>query len=398
MSSANRPTILLAGGGTGGHVFPLLSVADALRNLAPEVQLCFVGTARGMETKLVPERGYELELVRVLPLRGGGLSGAIQGAWRALGSISESRSLLRRRAPRAVLSIGGYAAGPISLAARLGRIPLALIEPNSVMGLANRLTVPFVQRAYVAFAETEARFGKNVALATGVPIRGGFEPREYRRNTSHLSVLVIGGSQGAKSLNETVPAALVRLGVPLVVTHQCGEAHVDAVRAAYARLAPRFSPNIVSFIEDMPGAIAAADLVVSRAGASAVSEIAAVGRPALFVPYPYAAGDHQRRNAESLARQGAAVCVVHAEATAERIAAEIERLSSEPGRLERMADRARAWGRPHAASVIAKDLLDLAGLRSAAASSPARTREPTNIGPERPNLRGRVALPSPEAA
>jgi UDP-N-acetylglucosamine--N-acetylmuramyl-(pentapeptide) pyrophosphoryl-undecaprenol N-acetylglucosamine transferase len=368
-------TILLAGGGTGGHVFPLVAVADALREIAPEVELVFVGTERGMEVKLVPERGYALELVRVVPIRGHGLTGAVRGVWRALASIPESRALVRRIGPRAVLSIGGYAAGPVSLAARLAGIPIALIEPNTVMGLANRLAVPLVQRGYVAFPETERYFPKGEALATGVPIRAGFEPSAYARDASALRVLVLGGSQGAKSLNETVPEALAKVGAPLRVVHQCGRAHVDAVRALYTRLAPRLAWEIAPFIDDMPAALAAADLLVSRSGASAVSEIAAVGRPALFVPYPYAAGDHQRKNAESLARAGAAVCVPHAEANLDRLAGEIERLAAEPGRLEKMAEASKSWGRPHAAHAIARDLLSLAGLASSAEDSTARRKD-----------------------
>lgn len=358
----SRPTLLLAGGGTGGHVFPLIAVADALSALAPEVRLVFVGTERGMEVKLVPARGYALELMRVLPIRGGGVGGAVRGVWRAMMSVPESRALLAKHAPRAVVSIGGYAAGPISLAARLSRVPLALIEPNSVMGLANRLTVPLVSRAYLAFPQAERHFAKGTALATGVPIRPGFEPRPYSRQSGPLRVLVIGGSQGAKSLNETVPAALAKVHAALSVTHQCGAAHAESVRATYARLGAGFAWEVVPFIDDMPAALAAADLVIGRSGASAVSEIAAIGRAALFVPYPFAAGDHQRHNAETLATAGAAVSVAARDATAERLAREIARLAKEPGLLERMAAAAMAWGRPNAARDIALDLLALAGL------------------------------------
>lgn len=370
----SRPTVLLAGGGTGGHVFPLIAVADALSALASDLNLVFVGTERGMEVKLVPERGYALELVKVSPIRGGGVGGAVRGVWRAMMSIPQSRALLGKYAPRAVLSIGGYAAGPISLAARLRRIPLALIEPNSVMGLANRLTVPLVQRAYVAFPQAAEHFARGTALTTGVPIRGGFEPRPYRRAGDALEVLILGGSQGAKSLNETVPSALARVSSKLRVTHQCGAAHADLVRATYAKLAPRFEWQVVPFIDDVPAALGAAQLVISRSGASAVSEIAAVGRPALFVPYPYAAGDHQRHNAETLARAGAAVSIAAANATVEAIAAEVERLATEPGLLEGMAQAAAAWGKPQAATTIARDLLRLAGLEAATAPSPSPSR------------------------
>src|SRR3954471_13183761 len=182
-------TLLFAGGGTGGHVFPMLAVADAVRALLPSARLVFVGTDKGMETKLVPERGYELELVKVLPIRGGGLAGALRGIGRAAGSIPDARDIVARIAPDAVFSIGGYAAGPVALAARTLGIPLALAEPNAEAGLANRLIAPYVA------------------------------PR------SGLEVLVIGGSQGAKSLNEAVPRALSQLGDGVHVVHQCGRAH-----------------------------------------------------------------------------------------------------------------------------------------------------------------------------
>lgn len=356
-------TVLLAGGGTGGHVFPLLAVAEALAALAPDVHVVFVGTERGMETRLVPQKGYELELVRVVPIRGGGVKGALRGVWRALSSLPESRALIRRHTPVAVLSIGGYAAGPVSVAARLSGIPLALIEPNSVMGLANRLTVPLIQRGYTAFDETNRYFRKRDVLATGVPIRAGFEPQPYQREKDLLRVLVIGGSQGAKALNETVPDALGKSRARLKIVHQSGQAHADAVRQRYAALDKKLDVEIVSFIDDMPRALGKADLVIGRAGAGAVSEIAAVGRPALFVPYPYAAGDHQRWNAESLVRAGAAVCVPSAEATAERLASELDKLASTEGLLEEMAEASRGWGRPHAAETVARDLLALSRSR-----------------------------------
>ncbi len=357
-----RASILLAGGGSGGHVFPLLSVADALRDIAPGVALTFVGTERGMEADLVPKRGYALELTRVLPIRGRGVSGAFQGVWRAAMSLPESRALVLRLAPCAVLSIGGYAAGPVSLAARLARVPVLLIEPNSVMGLANRLIAPLVQRGYTAFAGAERHFRAGRVLRTGVPIRAGFEPSPYERLPDRLRVLVLGGSQGAKSLNETVPAALARVSGKLSVTHQCGKAHLAAVRATYEKLQPEFDLEVTEFIEDMPSALARADLVISRSGASAVSEIAAVGRPALFVPYPFAAGDHQRKNAEAMAEDGAAISVPAEAASVEHLCAEIERLAQSPEALELMAEAARRRGRPRAAVEIARDVLGVAGL------------------------------------
>ncbi len=358
----SAPTILFAGGGTGGHVYPMIAVADALTAIAPDVHVVFVGTERGMEVRVVPERGYQLELVSVLPIRGGGVRGALRGALRAAGAIPESRRLVSRHSPRAVLSIGGYAAGPVSLTARALGVPLALMEPNSVIGLSNRLIAPLVQRAYTAFAGAEKHFRAGTVLRAGVPIRDGFAPRPYGRAKSVLSVLVLGGSQGARALNASVPEALSLAKSPVRVVHQCGRVEVDAVRERYAALGAGPVAEVVPFIDDMPRAIAAADLVVGRSGASAVAEICAVGRPSLLVPYPFAAGDHQRVNAEALVEDGAAVCVTSQDATPARLAAEIDRLAGTEGLLESMAEASRRRGKPDAAANVARDLLTLAGL------------------------------------
>ena len=355
-------TLVFAGGGTGGHVYPMIAVADALRELAPQLRLVFVGTERGMETRVVPERGYELELMRVLPIRGGGALGAVRGIARAAGLLPEARALLKRLAPRALFSIGGYAAGPISLAARSLRVPVALMEPNSVIGLANRLIAPLVQRAYTAFAESERHFKASVVLRAGVPIRQGFAPVPYMPRLHAPRVLVLGGSQGAKSLNEAVPRALAHLASNVRVVHQCGAAHEADARRLYAGLGLEQRAEVVPFIADMPRALADADLVIARSGASAVSEICAVGRPSLLVPYPFASGDHQRVNAESLVRAGAAVCLSSSEASAERICREITELFEHSQRLTTMAACAAALGRPQAAHAIALDLLGLAGV------------------------------------
>jgi UDP-N-acetylglucosamine--N-acetylmuramyl-(pentapeptide) pyrophosphoryl-undecaprenol N-acetylglucosamine transferase len=353
-------TLLFAGGGSGGHVFPMLSVAEAIIELLPSARLVFVGTEKGMETKLVPERGYELELIEVLPIRGGGVAGALRGIGRAAGSIPEARDIVKRIAPAAVFSIGGYAAGPVALAARTLGIPLALMEPNAEIGLANRLIAPFVQRAYIAFPESQRYFKREVTLQTGVPIRAGFEPAPYAPVPGQLRVLVLGGSQGAKSLNEAVPRALAELGQGVSVVHQCGHAHEAEARALYESLGMAERAQVKPFIIDMPGAIAGADIVVGRAGAGAVSEICAVGRPSLLVPYPFA-GDHQKLNADSLAREGAALWLPSSEATPERLAQELRSLFSDPAKLVAMAANARRIGRPNAARVIAEDLLSLSG-------------------------------------
>lgn len=372
-------TLLFAGGGTGGHVFPMLAVADAVRERLPSARLVFVGTDKGMETKLVPERGYELELVKVLPIRGGGLTGALRGIGRAAGSIPDARGIVARIAPQAVFSIGGYAAGPVALAARTLKVPLALMEPNAEAGLANRLIAPFVQRAYIAFPESQRYFPKGITLQTGVPLRQGFEPAPYAAPRGGLKVLVIGGSQGAKSLNEAVPRALAQLGDGLRVVHQCGRAHEEAARGLYAELGFGERARVAPFIDDMGQALAEADLVIGRAGANAVAEICAVGRPSLLVPYPFA-GDHQKHNADSIAREGASIWLPSAEATPELIAEKLRALMKDSARLIAMADAARRLGRPHAAQTIAEDLLTLAGADIAPITQRAAGDNPGHAG------------------
>jgi len=234
-----------------------------------------------------------------------------------------------------------------------------------------------VARAYTAFPEAERHFARGVVLRTGVPLRSGFSPRAYRRNKKFLRVLVLGGSQGAKALNETVPEALALAKTPIEVVHQCGRGNDAGLAERYAGLGAKSRVSVVPFIDDMPAALAASELVVGRAGASAVSEICAVGRPSLLVPYPHAAGDHQQKNAESLQVAGAALCISSSEATASCIAGEVDRLAETPGLLERMAEAARERGRPDAAVAVARDLLELAGVGNpqAVAGSPAPAPE-----------------------
>ena len=355
-------TMLLAGGGTGGHVFPLVAVADALAELEPGLECVFVGTSRGIETRVVPARGYRLELMDVLPLRGGGVRAAAAASLRAAKALSAARALVKRLRPKAVLSIGGYAAGPISLAAAVSRVPISLLEPNSVMGLANRLLAPLVSRAYTAFEPVERHLRRSIIVRSGVPLQRGFGPRPYV-SSAVPSVLVLGGSQGAVALNETVPRALARVRGELSIVHQAGPAHGTAVERRYRELGLAARVRVVPFIDEMPEALAAASLVIGRSGASAVSEIAAVGRPSILIPFPYAAGDHQRLNALALEAVGAAICVTQERATAGRLSEQVSLLLREPSRLEAMAAAAASFGRPDAARVVAHDLLALAGLR-----------------------------------
>jgi len=382
------PTLFLAGGGTGGHVFPLLAVAERLTQAVPQLQLVFIGTERGLETRLVPAAGYKLELMSALPFRGVGLAGASRSLLSVAKALPRARDLLKRYQPRAVLSIGGYAAVPMALGAKLGRIPLALMEPNAQPGLAQRLAGPGAQRVYTAFEGTKKYFPKGTVLETGVALRSGFVPRPYgwAGKGQLLRVLVIGGSQGARSLNELVAPALSRAKVPLAIVHQVGRGNLAALRQRYAEL-KRPGASVIEFIDDMASAIANADLVISRAGAGAIAELCAIGRPSILVPLAIS-GDHQLHNAQGLEKAGGAICLPSASATPETIAERIAELAGEPERLARMAESARGWGRPDAAERICQDLLALSGLGKASPSvGEPPPSEPAPVEPK-PQLHG----------
>jgi UDP-N-acetylglucosamine--N-acetylmuramyl-(pentapeptide) pyrophosphoryl-undecaprenol N-acetylglucosamine transferase len=341
-------------------VYPLVAVADALRLIDPALTVVFVGTERGIEKGVVPARGYPLELVQVWPIRGGGVVGALRGIAGAIASMPAGQRLLGRLQPSVVLTVGGYAAGPVSALSRLAGIPLALLEPNAAIGLSNRLVAPFIQRAYTAFSLAERHFASAKVLRTGVPIRAGFEASAWHSESRPQRVLVLGGSQGARTLNQNLPPALAQLQPVVRVRHQCGKADVEDVKRLYVE-AELPDAEVVAYIDDMPSALKEADLVISRSGASAVSEICAVERASLLLPYPFAAGNHQRHNAESLAEAGAARWLENAQVTPSRLTEEIAGLLDDPKRMTNMADLARAIGRPHAALRIAEDLLGLAG-------------------------------------
>ena len=354
-----RNRIIIAGGGTGGHVFPGLAVADALVALA-DVEVIFCGTARGIEKDVVPARGYRLELLDVAPMKGGGAKRAIGGALTAARATFRALRLVRGIDPAAVLSVGGYAAGPVALAAAVSRVPIAVFEPNGVLGLTNRLLAPFAKRAYVTWPEVARRFAPEVRRPIGVPLRKGFEASPYQIGTGPRRLLVMGGSLGAQAINERMPSviAALRKRLPnLEVVHQTGRGNDGAVRAAYEKLG--VPADVRPFLDDVPAALRAADLVLARSGAGTVAEISAVGRAAIFVPFPFAADDHQTKNARAMAEAGGAVVLPQAECGAERMEREVGELLEDDSRRRAMAEAAAAMGKPHAAWDAAGDLLAL---------------------------------------
>ncbi len=354
---------ILAGGGTGGHVIPALAIANQLKK-DYGAEILFIGTARGIENRLVPAAGYPLQLVRVGALKNVSLVTRAKTAFDLPRAIWDAARMLNEFAPDVVIGVGGYASGPAMLAALVKHIPTLAFEPNVVPGFANRLVARFVSGAAVHFEETAKYFrhGK----VTGVPVRQAFfEIPPKRAGTP--TVLVFGGSQGAHAINAAMfrcLTVLYREAPGIHIIHQTGERDYNDALAAYRGLGD--SVEVFKFIEDMPGAFARADLVVCRSGASTVAEIAAAGKPAVFVPFPRAADDHQRRNAEALARHGAAIVVEEAKLEGVWLAETIAALLQDPHHLQRMSHAARELSHPNAAREIAAMAARVAGVEQVA--------------------------------
>jgi UDP-N-acetylglucosamine--N-acetylmuramyl-(pentapeptide) pyrophosphoryl-undecaprenol N-acetylglucosamine transferase len=358
--TAERPVVLMAAGGTGGHVFPGLAIASDLASMG--IDPVFVGTARGLESKLVGAAGYPLELLDARPMQGAGITRRVVGAATALRESVRAMGIVRRRSPRVCVSIGGYAAGPIALACLARRIPVVVCEPNEVTGLAHRILAPFVQLAFVASERAGATFRPTVRRIVGVPLRQGFEPRPYVAHDPPR-VLILGGSQGAEALDERVPDALsllaTRSGQALDIHHQSGGNRVEAVRERY-RSGGITDATVVPFFDDVAAELAQADFVVSRAGAGSIAELTAVGRPALLVPYPFAADDHQTKNAERLAASGAAIHLPQDEASPGRLAEALALHLRDVPLRAKMAALAAKEGRPQARAEIAREVAAIA--------------------------------------
>ena len=360
--------ILIAGGGTGGHVFPGIAVAEELKASHPEVQVLFIGGKRGLESTAVPEAGFRL---RTLATAGFPRRRWWRWPWAAVVNVfgfAQAVWIVLSERPRAVLGTGGYVSGPVSVAAKLLGVPLLLQEQNSIPGLTNRLLARIADEVHLSFIEARRYFTRRDHLKiTGNPVRayilsGEKEPalREFKLDANRPTLFVFGGSLGAKRINAAAIEALRRLKgrVDVQCILQTGRDDFDAVRATVEK--EQLPATVLPFVKKMHLAYAAADLVVCRAGAMTLAEIAVCGRPSILVPYPFAAHDHQRVNATNLADRGAAVMIDDAELTGERLAQEIAHLLADRQALSRMSANARLFARPDAASRLARSLVSWA--------------------------------------
>jgi len=346
--------VLIAGGGTGGHIMPALAIADALQKQY-QAELLFVGTARGLESRLVPQAGHKLELIKVGQLKNVSLATRLRTIFDLPMSVLHCRTLLKHFRPHVVIGVGGYASGPAMIAAILSHIPTLAVEPNAFPGLANRLVGKHVSAAAVNF-EPALKYFRN-AQVTGIPVRAEFFHLQPRPVNAPPHLLIFGGSQGARVLNQTMPQIAAKLldAVPgLTILHQSGARHVEETQTAYA--ASGADParwQVHAFLDDMARRFEAADLVLSRSGASTVAEEMAAGKPALLVPFPGAADDHQRRNAEVMAGAGAAKMQVEAEVTPARLLESLTAMLGNRAKLRAMGEQAQALAHPDAAGRIA---------------------------------------------
>ncbi len=365
MSTSQTPAgmpgpILIMAGGTGGHVFPALALARLLRAASHEV--VWLGTKAGLEARVIPAENIAIEWLAMSGLRGKGIATLLLAPFKLAQSIWQAWRIVRRIRPRLVVGFGGFVTGPGGVAAWLTRRPLVIHEQNAIAGYSNRCLAHLARRVLTAFP---GAFPQGVdARVVGNPVRAEIagQPAPAVRFASRagaLRLLIVGGSLGASRLNAVVPFAVKLAGLELHVRHQAGERGLDAARAAYAQAG--VPADITAFIDDMARAYAEADLVICRAGALTISELAAVGVAAVLVPFPAAVDDHQTHNAQFLVRERAAVLIADRDLTAERLAAELRSLCEGRGKLLAMAERARLVARPRAAEELAAICLEEAG-------------------------------------
>ena len=343
--------VIMAGGGTGGHLFPGLAVAQEFRKRDAMTEILFVGTEAGIECRAVPAAGYPLEILPVRGLKGRGLSGLIEAIYGVPVSVFRSLRIIGRFRPDCIIGLGGYASGPLLLAGKAKGIGCAVMESNLRPGLTNRLLGRFVDRIFTAYDETARYFSQARVVESGNPVRWQGLPEVKKE--ARFTVLIFGGSAGAHHINlcaVEMLKGLQDLALELRIIHQTGEADLEWVRAAYASLP--FEAELVPFINRMDEAYARADLVVCRAGATTIAELTVFGKPAILIPYPYAAYDHQRLNAEALQGRGAAQMILNRELDGGKLAARIRALYKDRARLAAMAQAARRLGRPGAARTI----------------------------------------------
>ncbi|HEX9424906.1 MAG TPA: undecaprenyldiphospho-muramoylpentapeptide beta-N-acetylglucosaminyltransferase [Pyrinomonadaceae bacterium] len=359
--------VLIAAGGTGGHIYPGIAVAQEILRRDPSSEVRFVGTAKGLENKLVPQAGFELSIIDSAGLKNVGPIARARGLLVLPKSFLAARILIGAFRPDVVIGAGGYVSGPVVLTAALMKLPTVVMESNALPGWTNRVLARFVDKAAVSF-DAALPFFRGKAMVTGNPVRREFfEIPERNRNTTGIrefSILVFGGSQGAHAINEAMIAALPALSDlkdALRITHQTGEADFASAQASYIAAAWSERASVTKYIDNMVAAFAAVDLVVCRAGATTTAELIAAGKASVMIPFPFAADDHQRKNAEAMQLAGAGRMILQQDLSGKRLAQDITALIREPDRITAMEQAARKLARGDAAAAVVDMIEELVG-------------------------------------
>lgn len=356
--------VLIAAGGTGGHIYPGIAVANEILRRHEGSEILFVGTSRGLETKIVPENGFQLSLINSAGLKNVGIAGKVKGLAVLPKSFLEARQLLKEFRPDVVVGAGGYVSGPVLLMATVMGIPTLVMDSNALPGFTNRQLARFVDKAALTFEEAIPYFGTK-GVVTGNPVRKEFFEVPPKERTENFHVLIFGGSQGARAINNAMAAALEELAEfygKLQITHQTGEADFEKLRDVYNRSA-FVDADVRPFISDMFREFEKADLVICRAGATTCAELAAAGKAAIMVPLPTAADDHQRKNAEAFEKAGAAKMLLQADMNGHKLAGEIKRLIESPEIITEMETLAKKLARADAAAATVNIIEKLAGVK-----------------------------------
>ncbi|MEK6683144.1 MAG: undecaprenyldiphospho-muramoylpentapeptide beta-N-acetylglucosaminyltransferase [Nitrospirota bacterium] len=358
--------VVIAGGGTGGHLFPGVALAREFERQRAGATVLFVGTARGLESKIIPKEGFDLRLIPIGGWVGQGGLRKMKTLLQLPSGLRRSWKILREARPDLVIGVGGYASAPVMIMAGLMRLPRVLVEPNAVPGLTNRFLGPWVDRIYLSFEETRSWFNRRAGSVRvfGNPVRRDILSAGERPSggTQQKTLLVMGGSQGSRVINRAMAEALTGLDAwkaNVRIIHQSGEKDAVGLQEIYSDQG--FDATVAPFLSPVSEAYRAADLVVCRSGATTVAELTACGRPAILIPFPFATHGHQEKNARALAEAGAAELILEQDLTGDRLAKAIASLLAEPARLKRMAEQSRRLGRPDAAEKIVKDCLQLIG-------------------------------------
>jgi UDP-N-acetylglucosamine--N-acetylmuramyl-(pentapeptide) pyrophosphoryl-undecaprenol N-acetylglucosamine transferase len=346
--------LLIAGGGTGGHLFPGVAIAEELRSREPDAVIKFVGTRRGIEARVLPDLGWDVEFIEVSGLKTVGAANAMKGAFRLPKAMLQARRIVKAFNPDAVIGVGGYASGPIVLAARMRGVPTAICEQNSIPGLTNKLLGRVVKSVFLSFDESKRFFKDKKIVMSGNPVRRDLLQKLLTAGASpdqKVHVLIVGGSQGAVAVNELASKALASIkDVPLSIVHQTGEKDLEATSTRYREAG--IDADCRAFIKDMAAAYGRADLIIGRAGATTVAELAIAGKPALFIPYPFAADNHQELNAKEMADKGAALMFRQADLTADKLAQALRPLLTDAAKRAEMGAHMKSLAKPTAAATV----------------------------------------------